>query len=116
MLDEETEDFSVADILQAIWDLMGETDDSVTFGGLNNELRHRGIRVREQQLREWMESLVRLVRDYISIDDNTVMLDNNVEKVLDAVRQHGGMMPPDVLRQSYLQPLLSQAADSGSSD
>ncbi|MEX1142867.1 MAG: ATP-binding protein [Thermoleophilaceae bacterium] len=114
LLDEEGEDIPVADILRTIWDLMGESDDPVTFGALNNELRHRGIRVREQQLREWMESLVRLVREYISIDDNTVMLENNVDKVLDAIRQHGSMMPADVLRQSYLQPLLNQPAETDS--
>jgi hypothetical protein len=111
LLDEETEDIPVVEILQAIWDLMGETDDPVTFGGLKNELRHRGVSVREQQLRDWLESLVRLVRNYISIDGDTVVLENNVEKVLEAVRQHGGMMPPDIVRQSYLQPFLTETAD-----
>lgn len=107
LLDEETAEIPVVAILETLWELMGVNQDPVTFGALQNELRHKKIEARLNELREWMQSLKSLAPGFISIDDDIVMLEINVEKVLEVVRQHGGMIAPEVIKKSYLEPLIA---------
>jgi len=108
LLAEEPEDIPVVTLLETIWELMEANPDPVTFGALQNELRHKKVDVRVQQLQEWVQSLKSLAPGFISVDDSTVMLDSSVDKVLDVVRLHGGNLPPEVVRKSYLEPLIAE--------
>ena len=112
LLDEKQEPIPTTEILVTISELMSETDDPVDFGALRNELRHKDIRVRDQQLREWVESLRSLVPGYVAVVGDTVMLDTNVERVLEVMRHHGSMLPSKVLHQTYLETLLASTAPS----
>jgi hypothetical protein len=49
-----------------------------------------------------------LAPGFLSVDDATVMLDSNVEKILDVVRLHGGNLPQEVIRKSYIEPLIAE--------
>jgi hypothetical protein len=110
LLNEEAEPIPTTEILMTVWELMGETDDPVDFGALRIELRHKGLKVRDQQLREWVESLRALVPGYIAVDNHHVMLDTSVERVLDVMREHGSQLPQKVLHQTYLEALISSTA------
>lgn len=108
LLEEEQKEVPLVSILETLWNLMEVNPDPITFSALQVELRHtRSIDVRVNELREWLQSLRSLVPDFISIDDDVVMLDTSVDKILEVVRQHVGMMPPEVVKQSYLEPLIS---------
>jgi Histidine kinase-, DNA gyrase B-, and HSP90-like ATPase len=112
LLSEEPEEIPVVQLLETIWELMEANPDPVTFGGLQVALRYKSIDVRVQQLQEWVQSLKSLAPGFISVDDSTVMLDSNVDKVLDVVRLHGGNLPAEVLKKSYLEPLIAETQTS----
>jgi hypothetical protein len=112
LLAEEPEEIPVVQLLETIWELMEANPDPVTFGGVQVALRYKSIEVRVQQLQEWVQSLKSLAPGFISVDDSTVMLDSNVDKVLDVVRLHGGNLPAEVLKKSYLEPLISETQPS----
>jgi hypothetical protein len=112
LLGEEPEEIPVVTLLETIWELMEANPDPVTFGALQNELRHKSIDVRVQELQEWVQSLKSLAPGFISVDDSTVMLDSSVDKVLDVVRLHGGNLPPEVVKKSYLEPLIAETQPS----
>jgi hypothetical protein len=46
------------------------------------------------------------VPGYVAVDGGAVMLDTNVDRVLEVMRIHGGMLSPEVLRATYLEPLI----------
>ncbi len=112
LLTEQADPIPTTEILETIWHLMAETDDPVDFGALRIELRYRDVKVRDMQLREWVESLRSLVPGYIAVDSNTVMLDTNVERILEVMRDYGRLLPAKVLSQTYLEALIRSTSRS----
>jgi hypothetical protein len=107
-LETETTRAPIVELLETIDHLARVSPDPVTFGAIQVQLREqRAINVRVTQIREWVQSIWSLAPGYISMVEDSVALETSVSKVLDVVRQHGGMMPDNVIKDSFLAPLLN---------
>ncbi len=100
----------VLELLEVIWELADEHPDPVDISAIQVKLRDsRNIGLNRNQVVELVASLRGLAPGFVTFDGTYVGLETSVNKVVAEIAKHHSQLPADIIKRSYLQPLLDEA-------
>jgi hypothetical protein len=98
------------ELLEVIWELSDQHPDPVDVSAVQVKLRDaRGIALTRQQVTELISSLRGLAPGFVFFDGTYVALEMSVDKVIAEIAKHHRQLPADIVKQSYLLPLIERA-------
>jgi len=114
LLKEQPPETPLPEIVDAIWELMGESLDPPKFAAVLERLKHKKEQFksfREQEIQDWMTSLQRFARDLVTIDGDCVSLETKPQTILERVISQVNELPPIYRKHSIYKGLWADNKD-----
>ena len=111
VLKEKAEKTPIPDILDVIWEMQQDLPEPPTFEAVRERLaakKKEFCSVRSKEIKEWMESLRRIERNLITIEENRVYIDNPPDKILENVLGQASRAPKDIIKGSMYASLFKE--------
>jgi hypothetical protein len=118
LLGEKSEDVPLNNILEVIWEMQSDSPDPPKFASVRERLAHRDARFKnltEIRIREWIESLMRLERSLITIEQDRVNLENRPEVIMQRISSQTKLFKQISLKGSMYESLLKNAGKAAGS-